>query len=116
MVGADGVVAGEDGVGAGEDGGLTGDVVCPERNEANRKNAAARKNKGESPRGEVRIQGYRMTMENRLALAIRWCVDANLGISMDNGGAGCERTASDPAYTAEYVGKLRARKMRLEIG
>jgi hypothetical protein len=50
-VGAAGVLAGAGVV-------LAGGVVCPERKEAHNRKAAARKNKGESPRGSknLRIQ------------------------------------------------------------
>jgi hypothetical protein len=57
------MVAGGVGV-AGVAGGLGGVVVCPERKEANKRNAAARRIKGILP-GEVRVSGYRMSMENR---------------------------------------------------
>jgi hypothetical protein len=58
MVGAAGVVLGADGVLAEGGGVAAGGVVCPERIEANKSKAAARKNKGESPRGSksFRIQ------------------------------------------------------------
>lgn len=57
------MVAGGAGL-AGVEGGLGGVVVCPERKEANKRNAAAREIKGDSPRGRLnfRIQDG---MENR---------------------------------------------------
>jgi hypothetical protein len=51
-------VVGAIGVLAGVEGGLGGVVVCPETKEANKRNAAARRIKGDSPRGSksFRIQ------------------------------------------------------------
>jgi len=52
------MVVGAAGVLAGVEGGLGGVVVCPEMKEANKRNAAARRINGDSPRGSknFRIQ------------------------------------------------------------
>ena len=49
------MVAGGAGL-AGVGGGLGGVVVCPEKREANKRNAAARKIKGDSPRGRLNFR------------------------------------------------------------
>jgi len=48
------MVAGGVGGLAGVESGLGGVVVCPERREANKRNAAERRINEDSPRGEVR--------------------------------------------------------------
>jgi hypothetical protein len=72
---------------AGMAGGLGGVAVCPERKEANKRNAAARRIKGDSPRGKVEFQntGWRWRIES--GFAMRFVENTQLRISMDNGGA-----------------------------
>ena len=93
-------------------GGLGGVVVCPERKVANKRNAAARKINGDSPRG-IRITGYRMKIQSRERFALRWCADAGLRIGIDNGGASYGPIASDTAIlpnTSIICGRERHKK------